>query len=127
MWRIALFGVLVGVASCAAGEEGTSVAEHAVIVRFDYGHKDWKPFFDWEEKFEAAVTAAGVGEYDGNELAVDGSDGMLFLYGPDADKLFAVVKPHLEAASLLKNVVVTLRYGAVDDATAKETTVRVGS
>jgi hypothetical protein len=103
------------------------MSEQAVIVRFDYGSKDWKPFFDWEEKFEAAVAAAQVGEYDGNELAVDSSDGMLFLYGPDADKLFAVIRPQLEAATVLKNVVVTLRYGAIDDASASETVVRIGS
>jgi hypothetical protein len=118
---------MLGLAGCARGENERSMSEHAVIVSFDYGSNDWKPFFDWEEKFEAAVEAAEIGEYDGNEMAVDGSGGMLFLYGPDADKLFAVVRPQLEAATVLKNVVVTLRYGAVDDTSAKQTVVRIRS
>ena len=73
------------------------------------------------------IKASGKGEYDGNELAVDGSDGDLYMYGPNADKLFTVVKPLLQSSRLLKSVVVTLRYGAVNDKTAREVQVRVGS
>ena len=128
MWRAALLCMLSLLAACNdRGREESPMAEHAVIVRFDYGNPDWAPFFGFEEKLEAAISAAGVGEYDGNELAADGSDGTLFMYGPDADKLFAVVKPHLEKAPLLKNVVVTLRYGAVDDESAREVIVRFGT
>jgi hypothetical protein len=127
MWRAALLSVVALLASCGNREaEETPVTEQAVIVHFNYGNKDWAPFFAFEEKLESAISAAGVGEYDGNELAADGSDGTLFMYGPDADKLFAVVKPHLEAADLLKNIVVTIRYGAPEDASAREATVRIG-
>jgi hypothetical protein len=100
-------------------------AEQAVIVHFDYGRKDWATFFNFEKGFESDVSHSGLGNYDGNELAVDGSDGSMYLYGPDADKLFAFVQPRLLGASCLKNVVVTLRYGGVEDHHAREVKIQV--
>jgi hypothetical protein len=86
--------------------------EHAVIVKFDYiGSTDLTPLFGLENKLEAAINAAKVGEFDGNEVATDGSDGMLYMYGPDADRLFEVVQPVLEACSFMRGALITLRYG----------------
>jgi hypothetical protein len=64
---------------------------------------------------EAAITTAGVGELDGNEIAVDLSDGSLYMYGPDADALFAVVRPLLAGADCLRGTRVRLRYGPPED------------
>jgi hypothetical protein len=86
--------------------------EHAVIVTFAYGGStNLDPLFALERQLESSIVAAGVGEYDGNEIAVDGSDGTLYMYGPDADKLFAVVRPTLEACSFMKGAVAKLRFG----------------
>ena len=101
------------------------MAEHAVIVRFDYGSKDLAPLFEVEEQLEAAVEAAGAGEYDGNEIAVDGSDGFLYLYGPDADRLYAAIEDVLGGATCLKNAVATLRYGPPEDG-VPQVQVKVG-
>jgi len=106
-------------ARASAGEASARAPEQAVIVYFDYGHTDWKPFFGFEKILRDAVTASGVGDYDGNELAVDGSDGRLYMYGPNADKLFTVVRPILLSTALLRNITVTLRYGSVDDKLAR--------
>jgi len=100
--------------------------EEAVIVHFDHGQADWSAFFEFETELEHAIAKAAVGEYDGNELAVDGSDGSLYIYGPDADALYAIVEPRLLSATCLKNVVVTLRYGAATDPAAREKEVRLG-
>jgi hypothetical protein len=108
----------IGASASTAAEVGKQ--EEAVIVHFDYGQKDWSRFFEFEKALEEAISQAGVGEYDGNELAVDGSDGSMYMYGPDADKLFAVVNPRLLAASFLKKIVVTLRYGAATDPAARK-------
>src|SRR5262245_14471995 len=90
--------------------------EHAVIVKFAYiGSTNLDPLFALESQLEAAITAARVGEYDGNEVAVDGSDGTLYMYGPDADKLFDVVRPVLEACNYMRGAVVKLRYGPPAD------------
>lgn len=85
--------------------------EHAVIVSFRYGSTDFDPVFAVSEQLERAINSAGVGEFDGNELAADGSDGSLYMYGPDADRLFATVRPILEATDFLQGARVKLRYG----------------
>ena len=122
----ALAFFLLGACTDASSVKG-SPPNQAVIVYFDYGSADWDPFFAFEKTLEDAVSHSGAGDYDGNELAVDGSDGSLYMYGPDADKLFAVARPILLSTRLLKNVKVVLRYGRVEDKSAHEVTVRLGS
>jgi len=88
--------------------------DHAVLVNFDYiGSRDLTPLFDLEKKLEAAIDPARVGELDGNEVATDGSDGTLYMYGPDADRLFETVKPVLEGCHFMRGARVTLRYGSI--------------
>ncbi|OJW12370.1 MAG: hypothetical protein BGO49_21190 [Planctomycetales bacterium 71-10] len=91
--------------------------EQAVIVQFDYASDSLDALFEVEERLETAVAAAETGEFDGNEMAVDLSDGSLYLYGPDAEALFASVRPILEAADCLRNVRATLRFGPPEDDT----------
>ncbi len=89
--------------------------DQAVIVDFNYGQEDLAPFFKLEEEIENAIKAAGVGEYDGNEIAVDGSHGCFYCYGPDADKLLMVVEPILKKSALLSKVFAMVRYGPPED------------
>jgi hypothetical protein len=103
-----LFSRLLGEPS----EISTAAPEHGVIVKFDYlGTTDLAPLFAREEKLEAAIGAAQAGEFDGNEVATDGSDGLLYMYGPDADRLFEVIRPVLEGCSFMRGARITLRYG----------------
>ena len=64
------------------------------------------------EEWRAAEEA---GVYRGS--AVDLSDGSLYMYGPDAEALFAVVRPILAGAECLRNTRVTLRFGPPEDDT----------
>jgi hypothetical protein len=89
--------------------------DQAVIADFDYVASDLQPLFALEEELETAIESAGVGELDGNEVAVDLSDGSLCMYGPDAEALFAVVRPILAASACLRNVRVTLWLGDRED------------
>jgi hypothetical protein len=88
---------------------------HAVIARFDYDADQLEPLLELEDDLESAIEEAEVGEFDGNEIATDLSDGALFMFGPDAEALFAIVRPILERASFLRNVEVTLRFGMPGD------------
>jgi hypothetical protein len=88
--------------------------EHAVNVHFSYGHSNLQPIFQLEDQLEEAISRAGVGEYDGNDIAKNGSDGVLYMYGPDGDKLFNVVKPILESAAFMRGATVIIRYGPPD-------------
>lgn len=101
------------------------MSEHAVIVDFEYGSTDLDPLFDLEGALEAAITGASVGEYDGNAIATDGSDGTLYMYGPDADRLFEVVRPVLEAAQFMRGARATKRYGPPADG-VREQIVTIG-
>ncbi len=85
--------------------------EHSVIVHFDYGSTDLAPMFALEDRLRSAIDQAGVGEHDGHEIAIDGSDGFFYMYGPDADALFAVARPVLESAPFMKGARAKLRYG----------------
>ena len=91
------------------------MSDHAVIVHFDYGSKDLGRLFELEGKLESAIEAAKAGEYDGNEIAVDGSDGFLYMYGPDADRLAEAILPALEATSWMKGAKLKKRYGPPED------------
>ena len=91
------------------------MSEHAIIVRFDYGQTDLSRLFELEDQLTAAIEAADVGMFDGDEVATDGSDGTLFMYGPDADRLFDIVRPVLASTTVIRNIVATLRYGPPED------------
>jgi hypothetical protein len=85
--------------------------DHAVIVHFHSDQADLQPLFDLEDQLIVAIEAAGVGVFDGNELAADGSDGYLYMYGPDAGLLFDTIQPILAASEFMKGASVKLRYG----------------
>jgi hypothetical protein len=89
--------------------------DQAVIVHFDYGSTDLQPIFELEQRLIAAITTAGAGEFDGNEVAADGSDGYLYMYGPDADALFAAVRPVLDQCAFMHGARVRVRYGPPAD------------
>lgn len=96
------------------------MTEHSVIVTFyNFAEKFWTddvqpldPLFDLEDELIAALDGKEVGELDGHEIAMDGSDGFLFLYGADADKLYAVIEPVLRASAVTLGGNATLRYGS---------------
>jgi len=90
-------------------------SEHAVIVHFTYGSTDLSRLFELERKLETAIEKAKVGEYDGNDVAMDGSNGYLYMYGANADALFEIVRPILEATEFMKGAKAKLRYGPPAD------------
>jgi hypothetical protein len=96
---------------------GGSSSDHAVIVAFQYGQGDLGPLYALEDGLRDAIGSAGCGEYDGHEIAMDGKDGRLYMYGPDADRLFDVVEPILRAARFMGGASVTKRYGAPGEGT----------
>jgi hypothetical protein len=68
-----------------------------------------------------AIEDQGVGEFDGEESG--GGRCVLYMYGPDADRLFGVVEPILKAAPLGRGGFVIKRYGDVKDLNAVEAKV----
>lgn len=70
-----------------------------------------------EREIRAIVDGSGLGEFDGDEFG--GGEAVLYLYGPDADRLYVAVEPALRAVSL-RPVQVILRYGDAGDPAALE-------
>lgn len=125
-WITALLSVTVGASATTKAAQNGS--EQAVIVHFIYGSKDLGRLFQLEDTLEKEVSQSGKGEYDGHEIAIDGSDGFFYIYGPDADALFLVVRPVLEAADFTRGATVKLRYGPVSPSTEEaEVHIRPGS
>ena len=102
------------------------MSEHAVIIHFKYGSTNLKHLHKMEDKLEKAIKKAKAGEYDGHEIAVDGSDGFLYMYGPDADNLFSVVESILKKTDFMAGAEVVKRYGPPEDG-VRETKLRIVS
>ena len=98
--------------------------EHAVIVHFPLSDDEFGSDAEFDsmvilsDALEAAIAAASAGEFDGNELG--GGECRLYMYGPNADRLYAAIEPVLAQSSLVRGGFVVKRYGAVDDPLSQE-------
>ena len=89
-------------------------SEHAVIIRFNYGIERLEDLHNLEDKLRSIIDN-NVGEYDGHEIATDYSDGILYMYGPNAEDLFKAIKPTLDETKFLKGAIAKLRFGPPAD------------
>jgi hypothetical protein len=83
----------------------------AVILHFHYGSMELTRLSILENKLEKAIAETKAGIFDGNEVATDGSDAFLYMYGPDADKLYRAIEPILKNTDFLHGAEVIRRYG----------------
>lgn len=104
-------------------EMPVAAPEHAVIVQFNYMPATLDELSALEEQLEKAIVAADAGEFDGNEVALDGRDTLLYMYGPDADRLYAAIEPVLMMWDALSEARVRLRYGPPGGDTRQKTVV----
>lgn len=98
--------------------------EHAVIVHFDYGFEGMEKIYNLSDKLEKVLEKNNLGDYDGHEIALDYSDGFLYMYGPNAETLFKGIKSTLEETDFLKGAKVKLRFGPPEDG-VKEITFEI--
>jgi hypothetical protein len=99
--------------------ENGGAAEQEVEVHFDYGSTNFQHVYALGDQISFAVAEGKVGEYDGHALPADGSEGRYFVTGPDAEAIFKVIAPVLEASPLMRGATVTLHYGTAGWRTAK--------
>ncbi len=119
MLYVALFCILATAAFISLqfllSERDTMDNEQCVIVNFKDFKQNTDEVFDLQDRLTEAVESAGIGECDGNELAVDGSDGSYFFYGPDADRIAWAILPLLKESAACRDAVIYLRYGPPED------------
>ncbi len=77
--------------------------------------------FEFQEQLMRAIGDAVAGEFDG-DLWGEG-ECILYLYGPNADRLFAVIQPLLKACPLAADGYAIKRYGDAADIDAREVRV----
>jgi len=85
--------------------------EQAVIVKYNFAAGNLDRIFELEDQLANAVESASVGQFDGNEIAVDGRDNLFYMYGPDAEKIYEAIEPVLLSWDILSQAQVLLRYG----------------
>jgi hypothetical protein len=91
------------------------VNQQAVIIYFNYGLEEDEPFYELSDRLRELVDDSGLGMYDGHEIAMDNSDGSYYMYGPDAKKLFELVKETIEKISFMVGAEVVLRLGPQEE------------
>ncbi len=93
------------------------IAHYSLSAEPFGGLGESEAFFALEDSLIEAIESAGVGEYDGNEFGA--GEAVAYMYGPDADLLFATVEnqlPHFAA----RPAYCVLRYGDVSNPDARK-------
>jgi hypothetical protein len=117
---LVLFGAVFFLAACGGTGMKAESSEHAVLIHLKTSDIEFDQVAETENELIKAVQEEGLGEVEGHELAVDGSEVVYYVYGPDADALFAAVEPVIRRFPAREGSYVIRRYGDVDDPDARE-------
>jgi hypothetical protein len=74
-----------------------------------------------EAQLRQAIESADVGEVDGHEIALDDSEGSLWVYGPDAKAMLKAALPIVCPSRLAPGGRVILRYELRNETGQEET------
>ena len=88
--------------------------ENSLIISFNYGRSSLGPLFDLEEQVRAVIEKRQLGEYDGHIIAVDSSDGALFMYGDDPERIYKAIEPILLKSSFMRGAEVSMQIERAD-------------
>jgi hypothetical protein len=118
---MALLNRILGLISGRYRQQSASDIEpkQAVIVHFRYGIKGLQALHDLEHKLEQIINESAAGEYEGHEIATDYSDGFLYMYADNAERLFQIVEPTLKQADFMRGAIATIRSGPPEDGVRK--------
>jgi hypothetical protein len=90
---------------------------HCVIIRFNYGLEEMDELYKLDREIDRVLVENNAGDCDGHEVAMDNSDGFLFLYGNNAETVFKTVLPILKKCPFMKGAVANLRFGPPKEGT----------
>jgi hypothetical protein len=99
-----------------------AVIAHLRLKEGPFGSpKEREAVRDLEKRLERAIQADAAGEFDGDEFG--NNKCVLFMYGPDADRLFKIIEPILKSVPLTLGGYAIKRYGEAHDSDAREVRV----
>lgn len=93
--------------------------EHLTIY-FTHDIRDILPYSDFIAKVRPAIEASGVGEYLGDDMAIDGGDAQGVFACRSARALFEFIRPQLSQLAFMKGAKVTFVFGALDSDADRE-------
>ena len=93
--------------------------EHLVIY-FRHGIRDIIPYSEFISKYRNSMVECGIGEYLGDDMAIDGGDAEGVFAGPSSKELFAFIRQDLCALPFMKGAKVTLVFGELDENSHRE-------
>jgi len=93
--------------------------EHLTIY-FTHDIRDILPYSDFIAKVRPVIEANGVGEYLGDDMAIDGGDAEGVFACQSARALFEFIRPQLSQLAFMKGAKVTLVFGALDSDADRE-------
>lgn len=111
-----------------------NVTANALIIRFDdYGARfakngvfDPNPMVALADELDGLVTADGLGELDGYEIADDGSVGTIYLYGANAQAMYDAVRETVESSPVTRGGMAFLYFGDVMDEATRVEEIEIG-
>lgn len=80
-----------------------------LLVSFDFEKKDPADIFAYQDELENIVNPSGLGEVDGNEIAVDLSGGEYWIICSNPEQVFNLIKESLLRTKLVNVRVVKKR------------------
>jgi hypothetical protein len=123
---LALF-LAIAVGACGnddmTGGSEPVAEEHAVILHFVPATDLSTDVYELEDELNEVLTSDGLGDVDGNEIALDGSEVLIYAYGADADAMFEAMRPVLRRLGAPRDSYAIKRYGAADNPDARQVRV----
>ena len=103
--------------------------EHAVLIHLKLQHGEFgsteerEAIHELEDELSDAIEDAGVGKFDRDDFGK--GESILYMHGPDADRLFDVIQPLLKRSALTNGGYAIKRYGEAEDEDAREVRVEL--
>lgn len=107
-----------------AADEATNDEEGVIIeLRQRELDLDIDLILDLEARLAAAVGDSA--EVDGHDLAVDGSDATIYIYGASAESTWTSIAETVQSYASDYSVQVLLRFGSADDLRSNERRIKL--
>jgi len=89
--------------------------KHSIVISFDYGIDTLDPLHQLGDRLTYLLDKSGEGYYDGHEIAMDDSDGSIYIYARNAEKIYKLIEPVLFEVEWMNGATVHLQFGRVED------------
>ncbi len=94
--------------------------EH-LIIEFNHGIRDISPYYEIIKKIKYKMQKQCIGEFLGDDMAIDGGNAEAIFSCPSAKDLFNFIKNDIQSLSCMKHAKVTFIFGELESDATQET------